>query len=250
MRPAGTVSLVCAETEWHTLPARLATAWLRIGGWDVDFLGGSLPASVLVEDLRRRRPDLVAVSCSVPDRLFGARRTIAAAATVGLPVLAGGAAFGSTEHRAKVLGASAWAAGSTAIGSAAASARDAGGPPPVDPRLELAALEVISHQERLLSATIEALRARFPRFLVPGAPGEAQTIDDVRSIIRFAAAAVLVADESVFSDFIGWLGDILEVRSVPISSLDAGLEALSHADAPAALVPILEMGRRRIASGG
>lgn len=246
----GRVAVVCAETEWHTLPARFAAAWLRLGGWSVDFLGGSLPATVLVEDLRRRPPAVVAVSCSVPDQLFGARRTIAAAQAVGIPVLAGGAAFGTDDRRALALGASAWAAGGADIAPAAERVRAMAPAGDVDPLPELRALEVVAHQGRLVDETVEGLRARFPMFLQAGTTAEAQTIADVRSIVRFAAAAVLVGDPSLFDGFLDWLVGILVVRGVPVASLDAGLEALLAAEPPEAVRPILAAGRARIPTVG
>jgi len=247
---AGRVAVVCAETEWHTLPARFAAAWLRLGGWSVDFLGGSLPATVLVEDLHRRPPDVVAVSCSVPDQLFGARRTIAAAHRAGLPVVAGGAAFGTDERRAVALGSSAWAVGGADIAPAAERAHAVGPAPDVDPLLELRALEVVAHQDRLVRVAVDQLRERFPRFLEVGSPAEAQTIADVRSIVRFAAASILVDDPSLFDGFLDWLVGILVVRGVPVASLLAAVEALLAAEPPDPARPILAGGRDRIPRAG
>lgn len=247
--PMGRVSVVCAESEWHTLPARLAAAWLRLGGWSVDFLGGSLPATVLGEDLARRRPDVVAVSCSVPEQLFGARRTISVATKLGLPALAGGAAFGSTAHRARVLGASGWAVGGGAISDAAAeAARARDDLPVVDPALELRALDVVSHRDRLVTVALKDLRRQYPRLLVDGSVAEERTIEDLRSIVRFAAAALLVDDDGLFTDFIDWLVQILSVRRVPLDSLDAGIVALLEADPPQAAVPVFTAGRDRLPS--
>jgi B12 binding domain len=52
----GTAAVVCALGDWHTLPARMAAELLRLDGWDVVFLGGSLPAADLTRWLSDARP--------------------------------------------------------------------------------------------------------------------------------------------------------------------------------------------------
>jgi methanogenic corrinoid protein MtbC1 len=49
--------VVCAEGDWHALPARLFAERMRIRGWGVSFLGGSTPADDVASFLARRRPD-------------------------------------------------------------------------------------------------------------------------------------------------------------------------------------------------
>ena len=72
-------------------------------------LGASTPTARLNRYLQDLGPDVTAVSCSVPAGLPNSRGFIEASTTAGIPVLAGGAAFGPDARRASALGATAWA---------------------------------------------------------------------------------------------------------------------------------------------
>ena len=102
--------VACVEGEWHSLPARMAAEVLRLRGWHVTFLGGSVPADDLARYISAQRPDVVGLSCSMPVSLKGATRSIQACRQAGVPVLAGGGGFGPEGRYAARLGASAWAA--------------------------------------------------------------------------------------------------------------------------------------------
>ena len=105
---AGRVVIACVEGEWHSLPARMAAELLRIRGWDVVFLGPSVPADDLGDHVRHLAPDLVGLSCSVPLFLKGAQRSIDACLAAGTPVITGGAGFGASGRYAARLGAQGW----------------------------------------------------------------------------------------------------------------------------------------------
>lgn len=104
----GHVLVGCVEGEWHILAARMAAEVLRARGWEVTFLGPSVPALDLAAYASTTRPDAVALSCSVSILLPGARRCIRACREEGFPVLAGGAGFASDGRYAAALGADAW----------------------------------------------------------------------------------------------------------------------------------------------
>ena len=105
----GRAVVACAEHEWHALPALLVSNALRTRGWHVTLLGASTPTARLNRYLQDLGPDVTAVSCSVPAGLPNSRGFIEASTTAGIPVLAGGAAFGPDARRACALGATAWA---------------------------------------------------------------------------------------------------------------------------------------------
>ena len=125
--------VACVEGEWHAMPARMAAEVLRLRGWHVTFLGGSVPADDLARYIAGERPDVVGLSCSMPMSLKGAARSIQACRRAGVAVLAGGTGFGPEGRYATRLGASAWAADPTA----AAALLDAGlaGRPEASPHL-------------------------------------------------------------------------------------------------------------------
>lgn len=105
----GRVVLACPEREWHALPALLTSGVLREAGWEVLLLGASTSASRLGRYLHDVGPVATGVSCSVMRSLPAARRVIEASTGAGIPVIAGGAAFGSGPERAMRLGATVWA---------------------------------------------------------------------------------------------------------------------------------------------
>jgi hypothetical protein len=53
-----------------------------------------------------------------------------------------------------------------------------------------------------------------------------RTREDLVFIARFVAAAQLVDDDTVLTEFLDWLAELLEARGVPRVALTAGLEAL------------------------
>jgi len=104
----GSVLVACVEGEYHSLAARLGAELLRYDGWEVAFLGASLPASDLQSFAAIAAPDVVVLSCTVPLFLLGGGRCFAALAEIGVPAVAAGAGFGTTGDRAARLGASGW----------------------------------------------------------------------------------------------------------------------------------------------
>ncbi|GAB3886461.1 hypothetical protein GCM10029964_050790 [Kibdelosporangium lantanae] len=105
----GRVIVACIDGEWHALPARLLAEVLRLRGWRVEFLGAKVPTQHLIAHVHLTGPDAVALSSSIATRLPTAHTTITACQATGVPVLAGGAAFGPDGRYARLLGANAWA---------------------------------------------------------------------------------------------------------------------------------------------
>ncbi|XMN05392.1 B12-binding domain-containing protein [Streptomyces griseobrunneus] len=87
----------------------LLSSVLTLRGWKVDFLGAQVPTPHLVAHLHSTGADAVALSSSIATRLPTAHTAITACQAVGVPVLAGGAAFGADGRYARLLGADAWA---------------------------------------------------------------------------------------------------------------------------------------------
>jgi methanogenic corrinoid protein MtbC1 len=221
----GSVVVTCAEEEWHVLPARMFAEQLRAHGWDVAFLGASTPAAHLATYLARRRVVAVAVSCSIPIHLSGARRSIAAAHGAGVPVVAGGAAFGSTPARAHAVGADAWAA---SIDRAHEVAGSWSGSPPVlarpsDDRDQLA---LAADRQDVVDAAMSDLAVHYPDLEAYSSWQLKKTREDLDYIVRFVEAAVLTGDDTVVADFMRWLVPVLAARGVPASALLLGVGSL------------------------
>lgn len=152
----------CVEGEWHTLPARMAAEVLRVRGWDVTFLGPSLPADDLARYIETQRPDVVGLSCSTPVCLKGAARSIEACRAAGVPVLAGGAGFGPGGRYAQRVGATAWAPDAVAAVGVLETWRDVGPVPPVLMGAGEEHLALEQEKEEIVSAALGALRCPAP----------------------------------------------------------------------------------------
>jgi methanogenic corrinoid protein MtbC1 len=177
------VVMAYAEGEWHTLPARMAASVVAAAGdVRVTMLGPSLPAEHLGRRLAAADVDLLALSCTLPTNLIGAARSIAAAHAAGVPVIAGGRAFGSTSRRAQALGADAWAA----------NAPHLSGPVPgltgIDREIPLEALLLDGVGEATVALACDRMVGAFPRLETMTPFQQAGTRDDLRWTARFTAA--------------------------------------------------------------
>lgn len=215
--------LACAESEWHTLPARMAAQLLRESGGSVRFLGASMPADHLREYLARLQPDALVLSATMPTSLPGAARSIEAAHDAGVPVVAGGAAFGADDSLAACLGADRWLADARAFDGWSTPEWHSGTPR----RLDWAAFQVLQEAAPAAAAAYDGLLARVPAMQRMTAAQAARTRADLGHILDFLAVAVLVGDERVMRDFTHWLLQVLESRGVPQSAVRASYRALA-----------------------
>jgi methanogenic corrinoid protein MtbC1 len=224
--PEETVIVACAEEEWHVMPARMFAEQLRAAGWDVVFLGASTPAEHLQRFVAAERPAAVAVSCTVPLHLPGARRAISAGHAAGVPVLAGGAAFGTAPNRAAAIGADAWAP--NLDDAVAAITRWVSNRPPLAVPLvdDAPALAAGAERPLIVERAMSALASRFPPLANYTSWQLARTREDLDYIIRFVEASLLTGDDSISTDFTSWLKSVLAARGMPDEIVPLGIGAL------------------------
>ncbi len=252
-RPAvpsrGRIVVACVDGEWHALPARLFAEVVRLQGWEVRFLGASVPGPHLISYLHQYDPLAVAVSCSLPTRLAAAKRIIEAAQEAGVPVLAGGAGFGPQGRWGRRLGADRVA--TTTAQAAQELSTWLPATPRTSPHLLLVSddedVMVAKRRTGLVEAGMELLTERFPMLTRYSESQRQSTLDDLGHIVDFLSASLLVDDPEMFTSFIGWLSIVLESRRVPASTVDIVLEAYQRElyDYPRALLH-LGAGRRRL----
>ena len=226
--PGGAVVVACAEEEWHVLPARMFAEQLTAAGWDVVFLGASTPAEHLQRFVASEQPAAVAVSCTVPLYLHGARRVIAASHAACVPVLAGGAAFGTGPNRAAAIGADAWAStldGAVATLSRWVSNRPSLAAPLVD---DAPALAAGAERPLIVERAMSALASRFPPLADYTNWQLARTREDLDYILRFAEASLLTGDDSIITGFASWLKSVLAARGLPDGILPLGIGVLQE----------------------
>ena len=221
----GEVVVTCVEEEWHVLPARMFAEQLRAYGWDVLFLGASTPADHLAAYLRRHPVVAVGVSCSIPVNLPGARRSIVAAHEAGVPVMAGGAGFGTTPVRAVAVGADAWA---TSINEAqrAACSWASSDPPLAHPTDDREQLALAADRRQMVDDVMADLAVRSPDVARYSPPQLKRTREDLDYIVRFVEAAVLTGDDTVVVEFVSWLVPLVSARGVPAEAVLLGIDSL------------------------
>jgi methylmalonyl-CoA mutase cobalamin-binding subunit len=220
------VVVACAEEEWHVMPARMFAEQLRAAGWDVVFLGASTPAEHLQRFVAAEPPAAVAVSCTVPIHLHGARRAISASHAAGVPVLAGGAAFGAAPNRAAAIGADAWAP--ALDGAIATLSRWVSNKPPLAAPLvdDAPALAAGAERPLIVERAMSALASRFPPLANYTGWQLARTREDLDYILRFVEASLLTGDDSVVTSFASWLTSVLAVRGLPDGTVALGIDVL------------------------
>ncbi|MBV2354122.1 cobalamin B12-binding domain-containing protein [Streptomyces sp. J2-1] len=232
---AGTVTVACVDGEWHALPARILNEVLRHRGYGTEFLGAQVPTPHLIAHLHQTAPDALALSSSIATRLPDAHTAITAAQAIGVPVLAGGGAFGADGRYARLLGADAWAPDARA----AAAVLDARLPRPRTGavRQTLEDLPHLADQEytlvwrskrQLVKNTLGGLETRLPAMRAYSEEQRERTAEDVAHIVDFLAAALYTDDAGLFTGFLTWTGDILQARGVPARVLDPGLALLGE----------------------
>ncbi|MFF8593960.1 B12-binding domain-containing protein [Streptomyces sp. NPDC015220] len=230
----GRVTVGCVDGEWHAFPARLVAEVLTLHGWRVDYLGAQTPTPHLVAHLHRTNPDAVLLSGSIPTHLPTAHAAITACQATGVPVLAGGRAFGPDGRYARALGADQWAAdarGAVAVLQAGLTRpRPAAIRQTVDDLPHLADQEytmVVQSRPQIVKQTLVDLEARFPAMRGYSDAQREHTAEDIAHIVDFLATALYVDDAEIFTAFLAWTAGILEARHVPARSLVTGLDILA-----------------------
>ncbi|WP_433358189.1 cobalamin B12-binding domain-containing protein [Micromonospora saelicesensis] len=225
-RPTGgRVVVACMDGEWHALPPRLVAEVLRLRGWQVTFLGASVPAAHLVSYLHRYDAHAVALACALPMRLPYAHRMIEACRRSDVPVVVGGRGFGTDGRWARQLGV-AWAPDAPSAAELIADERALRGAAPA----QLAHLaddeyaSLVRRRGELIDSALAELRERVPAARAYTAAQLDATVSDLGHIVDFLAAAVYVDDPSLFTEFVQWLSGILGSRGVPTGAVVLPLE--------------------------
>lgn len=230
-RTGGRVVVTCVDGEWHALPSRVVAAVLREAGWQVHFLGASVPVAHLTQFLQDSGPDVTALSCSLPTALPRARQMIEASRQMGVPVIAGGAGFGPSGRWALALGANGTAADAR---GALATLRSGDWPVYTDPAPRRPApdssAEALRRRRReVATAANRRLWARWPAMESYDERQLERTEEDLGYLVDFLGAALFVDDVELYTGFVGWMAGILEARGVPRAALTAGLEVTREA---------------------
>lgn len=93
------VLCACPGTELHEMGARMVADLFEQDGWDSLYLGAAVPESAMLEAIRTSRPDLIALSVTMPQHLLDCQSLIGAirAEFPDSKIAVGGNAFLSTH---------------------------------------------------------------------------------------------------------------------------------------------------------
>jgi methanogenic corrinoid protein MtbC1 len=221
----GRVVVGCLDGEWHALPARIVAEVLRLRGWNVTFLGASVPLPHLVSYLHQYDAHAVALSCAIPMRLPVAHRAVEACRRLDVPLIVGGLGFGADGRWAARLGAC-WAPSAPAAADAMADPGALRRPPPerLDHLADDEYTALVKRRGELIDASLDDLRRRFPPVAAYSTAQLDNTIADLGHIVDALAAAVYVDDPTLFTEFLGWTADVLTCRGIPARSLGLALD--------------------------
>lgn len=226
-----TVLVVCAEGEWHTLPARMLTDLLRSLRWDARFLGGSIPTEHLRHYLEDEQPFAVVVHCSVAMSLPGVVGAVAAAHDASVPVLAGGRAFGDRPRRAAALGADAWAPDLFAAEALLHQWADDGVAlaPSVAPGRIAAHARLLARRQTVVDLASDTLLEVSPYLRSATAEQRRRTSEDLTYLAAFVEAALLADDLTVLEEYVDWSVGVLVSRGVQRDVVWPAYEAVAGA---------------------
>lgn len=207
-RSTAPLLVVCAEREWHALPALMLTARLEEEGHAVAYLGADVSTLALQRAIADHEPRATLVSASLASSLVFVRRHVETSTASGVPVVVGGAAFDPAGLRSRRIGVTAQALDPADVGDLLAYLPRR--VPAVAPLRTDAAREAFA----LLAAIGTHTDVVSQRVARRGGSGTATVIDQVPHVLGALSAALLTDDPSIVVEARAWLDDIARARRV------------------------------------
>lgn len=217
--------VVCAEREWHALPAMMLAASLEHSGHSVRYLGADVSTTALQGALLEAAPRAALVSASLSSSLVYVRRHVEAATSVAVPVVVGGSAFDRDGVRALRLGATAFASSGADLESTLASLPTY--VEPVGPLRHDAALEAYAIMAELPSFSADTVARIRSDASARGAAVEA-IADQVPHVFGSVAGALLTDDPTIVAEVTGWLDGVSRARAADTATTQAVWSAVER----------------------
>ena len=99
--------------ELHDIGLRMVSDFLKLEGWDIFYLGANTPTGSIINSLKKKEIDLLAISCSISYNVEGVRNLINAVQSANLnrkvKVMVGGYVFNMNPGLWKEVGADGFA---------------------------------------------------------------------------------------------------------------------------------------------
>lgn len=210
-----TLVIGCVPGEWHRVGSRMVADFFEAAGWEVHYLGASVPIPAMVGLVRETHADLVGLSAqmlfSLP-QVGEFARALHAAGLADIPVIAGGMPFANQPEIAGALNVIGCG------GDAAAALRLAAGLfdrdlAPAQPGLELAASLALGRARELLVAITVA------RCMAAEGGGDEATTLQIRAgmefVTRMLQAALAVGRPELMDAQGAWVAERQPHDGVP-----------------------------------
>ncbi|MDN4162449.1 cobalamin B12-binding domain-containing protein [Nocardioides abyssi] len=212
--PSDRPLVVVATVEREELPALVLAEGLGAAGYRTAFAGGGAAADDLLRQVLTRRPRALLVSAGRTSSLARLKPLLGHLRATGIPVVAGGAAFGGDPQRATAVGATAYADSVRDVLTLLEQlprrlpTRTPEPPSPAD--LEAAWLTDFRHE--ITPYVLRALAARHPAARRPRWWAELE--DHVDHVLGCLAASLVTGDETIMVEVREWLTRVLDARGV------------------------------------
>lgn len=94
------VIIACVPYEMHDVGTLIVANVFQLAGWKIQLLGANTPAEDMVDFIAARKPDMLALSCTLPANRRGMEQALArTVATIPqLQILIGGQALGGSDE--------------------------------------------------------------------------------------------------------------------------------------------------------
>lgn len=98
----------CAQGELHELGIRMVCDYMESCGWDTYYLGANMPERAVLEMIADKKPDIIAVSCTMAYNVPKVKSLVGAIKSLNIdtPIIVGGYPFIIDENLWKKVGAS------------------------------------------------------------------------------------------------------------------------------------------------
>jgi methanogenic corrinoid protein MtbC1 len=100
------VIIACVPYELHDVGTLIVANVFQLAGWKIQLLGANTPVEDMVDFIARRKPDMLALSCTLPANRHGLEEALAktVVAFPQLEILIGGQALGGSDEAAQYRG--------------------------------------------------------------------------------------------------------------------------------------------------
>ena len=100
------VIIACVPYELHDVGTLIVANVFQLAGWKIQLLGANTPVEDMVDFIARRKPDMLALSCTLPANRHGLEEALAKTVVVfpQLEILIGGQALGGSDEAAQYRG--------------------------------------------------------------------------------------------------------------------------------------------------